>query len=100
MDHGGHGGAGGAGASAGSSGFGSGSSKARLPGDRVVVSEWTPPTQSMMASALLEVDQLRALTDYVKNIEEELSRHNELRGALVAAVSLIFFFLSILCFYF
>ena len=101
MDHGGAGGAGGAGAGAGSSGFGSGSSKARLPGDRVVVSEWTPPTQSMMASALLEVDQLRALTDYVKDIEEELSRHNELRGALVAAVSFFFFFpFNFICIYF
>ena len=100
MDHGGAGGAGGAGAGAGSSGFGSGSSKARLPGDRVVVSEWTPPTQSMMASALLEVDQLRALTDYVKDIEEELSRHNELRGALVAAVSFFFFPFNFICIYF
>ena len=73
---------------AGGNGAGAGSTKMRLPGDRVTVSEWTPPTQSMMASALLEVDQLRALTDYVKNIEDELSRHNELRGALGVAVSI------------
>ena len=66
---------------------GSSSTKMRLPGDRITISEWRAPTQSMMASALLEVDQLRALTDYVKNIEDELSRHNELRAALVAAVS-------------
>ena len=70
---------------------GNSSAKVRLPGDRTTVSEWTPPTQSMMASALLEVDQLRALTDYVKNIEDELSRHNELRAALVAAVSIFNF---------
>jgi hypothetical protein len=41
----------------------------------------------MMASNLMEVDQLRALTDYVKNIEGELAHHNELRAPLLITVS-------------
>lgn len=61
--------------------------RARLPGDKVSITEWTPPTQSMMASQLMEVDQLRALRAYVEEVEEELRRHNELRGAVALAVS-------------
>ncbi|KAF7565419.1 SEC7 domain protein [Pyrenophora tritici-repentis] len=61
--------------------------KPRLPGDKVVLSDWSPPASSMMASTLMEVDQLRALTDYVKNIENELSHHNELRAPLLIAFS-------------
>ena len=64
-----------------------GNSRPRLPGDRVIISDWTPPTQSMMASQLLEVDQLRALSTYVKNVEEELKKHNEFRSAMLLAVS-------------
>ena len=60
--------------------------KFRLPGDKVTISEWTPPQQSMVASVLLEVDQLKALLAYVKNIEEELQKHNELRSAMLIAV--------------
>ncbi|KAF2031813.1 hypothetical protein EK21DRAFT_62098 [Setomelanomma holmii] len=60
---------------------------ARLPGDKINLSDWSPPQCSMMASTLMEVDQLRALTDYVKNIEGELSYHNELRAPLLIAVS-------------
>lgn len=65
----------------------SGTIKARLPGDKVALNDWSPPTSSMMASNLMEVDQLRALTDYVKNIEEELARHNEMRAPMLIAVS-------------
>ena len=64
-----------------------GSLKAKLPGDKAVISDWSPPPQSMVASALMEVDQLRALTTYVKNIEDELQKHNELRGPMLLAVS-------------
>ncbi|KAL6703479.1 hypothetical protein ACN47E_009653 [Coniothyrium glycines] len=64
-----------------------GTPKARLPGDKVTLSDWSPPTSSMMASQLMEVDQLRALTDYVKNIEGELAHHNELRAPLLIAFS-------------
>jgi hypothetical protein len=59
----------------------------RLPGDKVQVSEWSPPTQSMMASQLLAVDQLRELSAYVGNVEEELKKHNELRPLMSMAVS-------------
>lgn len=67
-----------------------GSYRPKLPGDRIIISDWTYPQQSMVASVLLEVDQLKALTAYVKNIEEELQKHNELRGAMSLAVSRIF----------
>lgn len=66
-----------------------GSFRARLPGDKIAISDWTYPPQSMMASVLLEVDQLRALTTYVKNIEEELQKHNQLRGAMALAVNFL-----------
>lgn len=66
---------------------GGGGYRMRLPGDKVQVSEWSPPTQSMMASQLMEVDQLRELSTYVANVEEELKRHNELRPLMGMAVS-------------
>ena len=65
----------------------SGTMKPKLPGDRAHINEWAPPQQSMFASQLLEVDQLRALQTYVKNVEEELQRHNELRGPMLLAFS-------------
>ena len=64
-----------------------GSYKPRLPGDRIVISDWTSPQQSMVASVLMEVDQLKALLTYVKNITEDLEKHNDLRGAMQLAVS-------------
>jgi hypothetical protein len=64
-----------------------GAPRPRLPGDKITLSDWSPPTSSMMASNLMEVDQLRALTDYVKNIEGELAHHNELRAPLLITVS-------------
>jgi hypothetical protein len=64
-----------------------GTPKPRLPGDKINLSDWSPPACSMMASSLMEVDQLRALIDYVKNIEGELGYHNELRTPLLIAVS-------------
>ncbi|KAJ5358107.1 hypothetical protein N7541_005265 [Penicillium brevicompactum] len=59
----------------------------RLPADRVNISDWSPPQQSMVASNLNEEDQLKALQDYVKNVEDDLSRHNELRSAMNLAFS-------------
>ncbi|PYH76056.1 Sec7 domain protein [Aspergillus uvarum CBS 121591] len=59
----------------------------RLPADRVLISDWAPPQQSMVASALPEADQLKALQAYVKNVEDELQRHNELRSAMILAFS-------------
>ncbi|GAM87487.1 hypothetical protein ANO11243_055120 [Dothideomycetidae sp. 11243] len=48
-------------------------------GDKASIEGWKPPAQSMMASQLMEVDQLKALKDYVVSIESDLSKHNELR---------------------
>lgn len=70
----------------GRSSFDQGSFKPKLPGDKITISDWMPPPQSMVASALMEVDQSKALLNYVKNIEDELQRHNELRGAVLLAV--------------
>ena len=66
---------------------GAGGFKARLPGDKITISEWAPPTQSMRASSLEEGEQLGALEGYVRGVEEELMGHNRLRGAMVLAVS-------------
>lgn len=57
----------------------------RLPGDHAKIAEWTPPQQSMVASALMEVDQLRVLSDYVANVKREHEKHNEMRPAISAA---------------
>ncbi|KAL4951959.1 hypothetical protein BDW69DRAFT_168797 [Aspergillus filifer] len=59
----------------------------KLPADRVNISDWTPPQQSMMAANLSEADQLKSLQTYVKNVEDELQRHNELRSAMILAFS-------------
>ncbi|KAL3470206.1 hypothetical protein BJX99DRAFT_264466 [Aspergillus californicus] len=59
----------------------------KLPADRVNISDWSPPQQSMMAANLSEADQLKGLQDYVKKVEEELQKHNELRPAMVLAFS-------------
>lgn len=61
--------------------------RSRLPGDKVTISEWSPPVQSMMASQLMEVDQLKALAAYVRAVEEDLDRHNGLRQAMGLAFS-------------
>ncbi|KAF3396584.1 hypothetical protein DPV78_007778 [Talaromyces pinophilus] len=61
--------------------------RAKLPADRVHLSDWTPPQQSMNASTLSEADQLSALQTYVKNVEEDLQKHNELRPAMLLAFS-------------
>ena len=65
----------------------SNAARPKLPADRITISDWAAPAQSMMPSQLLEVDQLRALSTYVKNVEEELKKHNELRGAMQLAFS-------------
>ncbi|KAL2816322.1 hypothetical protein BJX63DRAFT_144333 [Aspergillus granulosus] len=59
----------------------------KLPADRVHISDWSPPQQSMMAANLPEADQLKSLQTYVKNVEAELQRHNELRPAMILAFS-------------
>lgn len=64
-----------------------GAIRSRLPGDRITISDWTPPTQSMRASNLMEQDQLTTLLTYVDGIEEELQKHNQLRSPMLLAVS-------------
>ncbi|CRG83297.1 PH and SEC7 domain-containing protein C11E3,11c [Talaromyces islandicus] len=64
-----------------------GSIRAKLPADRVHLSDWTPPQQTMSASNLTEPEQLNALQNYVKNVEDELQKHNELRSAMMLAFS-------------
>ncbi|KAJ9297006.1 hypothetical protein DTO271G3_4767 [Paecilomyces variotii] len=59
----------------------------KLPADRVTISDWAPPQQSMVASNLPEEEQLNALQNYVKNVEAELQKHNELRPAMILAFS-------------
>lgn len=59
----------------------------KLPADRVNISDWSPPQQSMAASHLSEEDQLKALQTYVKTVEDDLQRHNELRSAMTLAFS-------------
>ena len=72
-------------------GYSSGHMRSRLPGDKVSISDWTPPTQSMRASNLMEPDQLKTLLAYVAGIEEELQKHNQLRSPMLLAVSTLSF---------
>ncbi|EHL02782.1 putative PH and SEC7 domain-containing protein C11E3.11c [Glarea lozoyensis 74030] len=64
---------------------GIGGIRARLPGDKISISDWSPPTQSMRASNLMEADQLQTLSSYVAGIEEELQKHNQLRSPMLLA---------------
>jgi hypothetical protein len=66
---------------------GMGSIRARLPGDKILISDWSPPTQSMRSSNLMEADQLQTLRSYVAGIEEEFQKHNQLRSPMLLAVS-------------
>jgi hypothetical protein len=59
------------------------SARPRLPADRIHISDWLPPQQSMVATTLSESEQLESLRNYVKKVEEELQRHNELRGPMM-----------------
>ena len=59
----------------------------KLPADSVHISDWTPPQQSMTAANLNEANRLNSLQTYVKNVDDELQRHNELRPVMVLAFS-------------
>ncbi|KAL7951445.1 hypothetical protein V8C42DRAFT_304108 [Trichoderma barbatum] len=61
------------------------SGRGKLPGDRITISEWAPPTQSMRPSSLPEPEQLETLSGYVKSIEEDLQNHNQLRSPMLLA---------------
>ncbi|KAK0649130.1 hypothetical protein B0T16DRAFT_409487 [Cercophora newfieldiana] len=58
---------------------------AKLPGDRIQIAEWTPPTQSLRPSAFGEKEQLESLLAYVRSIEQELQTHNSLRSPMLLA---------------
>lgn len=64
----------------------SGGMRPKRPVDKMTISEWCAPQQSMMASQLMEVDQLRNLQAYIQNVETELGKHNELRPAMQLAL--------------
>ncbi|RYP60655.1 hypothetical protein DL769_008031 [Monosporascus sp. CRB-8-3] len=64
--------------------MGSGS-RVKLPGDKVTISDWAPPSQSMRPSNLPELEQLETLMNYVKSIEEDLQQHNQLRSPMLLA---------------
>ncbi|EFY86495.1 Sec7 domain-containing protein [Metarhizium acridum CQMa 102] len=61
------------------------SGRGKLPGDRIHIAEWAPPTQSMRPSNAAETEQLETLTAYVKSIEQELQSHNQLRSPMLLA---------------
>ncbi|KAG7138369.1 hypothetical protein HYQ46_008332 [Verticillium longisporum] len=65
--------------------YGSGSRGVKLPGDRIHISEWAPPTQSMRPSTQPEAEQLLTLLAYVKGVEDELQVHNSLRSPMLLA---------------
>ncbi|OAA77349.1 SEC7-like protein [Akanthomyces lecanii RCEF 1005] len=69
----------------GGSGFTHNSGRGKLPGDRVHIAPWAPPTQSVRASNLSEREQLEALIAYVKSIENDLQVHNQLRSPMLLA---------------
>lgn len=65
--------------------YGSGATRGKLPGDRIHISDWAPPTQSMRPSTLPEREQLATLIAYVRGIEGELTAHNQLRSPMLLA---------------
>ncbi|KAK5995564.1 PH and SEC7 domain-containing protein C11E3.11c [Cladobotryum mycophilum] len=69
----------------GSSAFTNSGGRGKLPGDRIHISNWSPPTQSMRPSNLAEIEQLDTLAAYVKSIEQELQTHNQLRSPMLLA---------------
>ena len=65
--------------------FTNNSGRGKLPGDRIHIAEWAPPTQSMRPSNQPEAEQLQTLDTYVKGIEAELQSHNRLRSPMLLA---------------
>ncbi|KAG9251198.1 uncharacterized protein F5Z01DRAFT_628124 [Emericellopsis atlantica] len=59
--------------------------RGKLPGDRIHISDWTPPSQSLRPSNAGEADQLATLQAYVKSIEDDLQAHNQLRSPMLLA---------------
>lgn len=61
------------------------SGRGKLPGDRVHIAPWAPPTQSVRPSALSESEQRETLAAYVQSIEKDLQAHNQLRSPMLLA---------------
>jgi hypothetical protein len=61
------------------------SGRGKLPGDRINIAEWAPPSQSLRPSNLSEAEQLKTLSSYVKGVEDELQSHNQLRSPMLLA---------------
>jgi len=61
------------------------SARIKLPGDRIHIAEWSPPSQSLRPSQCSESEQLEALLAYVKSVEDELQQHNQLRSPMLLA---------------
>ena len=59
--------------------------RGKLPGDRIHIAAWAPPTQSLRPSNAGEAEQLATLQAYVKSIEDELQSHNQLRSPMLLA---------------
>lgn len=59
----------------------------KLPGDRIHITDWSPPTQSMRPSTFPEAEQLDSLQTYVRSVEAELQAHNALRSPMLLAFS-------------
>ncbi|KAJ6441166.1 Sec7 domain-containing protein [Purpureocillium lavendulum] len=65
--------------------FTNNSGRGKLPGDRIHIAEWAPPTQSIRPSTASEAEQLETLAGYVKSIEKDLQDHNKLRSPMLLA---------------
>ncbi|PNY24946.1 PH and SEC7 domain-containing protein, partial [Tolypocladium capitatum] len=61
------------------------SGRGKLPGDRVHIAEWSPPTQSMRPSYAPEAEQRGTLMAYVRSIERDLQAHNQTRSPMLLA---------------
>ncbi|KAI0965521.1 hypothetical protein F4678DRAFT_485189 [Xylaria arbuscula] len=62
-----------------------GNTRTKLPGDRIHIAEWAPPSQSLRPSQCSESEQLETLVAYVKSVEDELQQHNQLRSPMLLA---------------
>ncbi|KAJ8117309.1 hypothetical protein ONZ43_g4240 [Nemania bipapillata] len=62
-----------------------GNIRTKLPGDRIHIAEWSPPSQSLRPSQCSESEQLETLLEYVKSVEDELQQHNQLRSPMLLA---------------
>jgi hypothetical protein len=62
-----------------------GNTRTKLPGDRIHIAEWSPPSQSLRASQFSESEQLETLLAYVKSVEDDLQQHNQLRSPMLLA---------------